>query len=266
MFANVGRILAHRRPRCLVILPTFNERANLPSVVAGVRKVGHDVFVVDDNSPDGTGVIADDLAQSDPGVQVIHRHAKLGLGSAYVAGFHFGLERGYDFMVEMDADGSHSVDHLDPLIQASARSGGLSIGSRYTPGGSTTGWSRRRRLLSRTANVYCQLLLSVGVRDCTSGYRCFPRTLVERLDLAGTLSDGYAFQIEMVYRCRLLGSPVVEIPIRFEDRYAGKSKVSRSEITKALAMVPRLRWRGPVPAYDQDGTATLSHGVRPSQD
>jgi dolichol-phosphate mannosyltransferase len=258
--------LAHPPRRCLVILPTFNERENLASVVAGVRAAGHDVFVVDDNSPDGTGAIADRLAQTDPGVRVIHRDAKLGLGTAYVAGFHFGMERGYDFMVEMDADGSHSVDHLDPLIQASARSGGLSIGSRYAPGGSTTGWSRRRRLLSRTANVYCQLLLGVDVRDCTSGYRCFPRSLLERLDLAGTLSDGYAFQIEMVYRCRLLGSPVVEIPIRFEDRYAGKSKVSRSEITRALTMVPRLRWRGPVPALDHDGTATLRQGVRPSQD
>jgi glycosyltransferase involved in cell wall biosynthesis len=258
--------LAHRRRRCLIILPTFNERANLTGVVAAIREVGHDVLVVDDNSPDGTGAVADLLAETDAGVQVIHRLAKLGLGSAYVAGFRFGLGRDYDFLVQMDADGSHSVAHLEPIIEASARSGGLSIGSRYVRGGSTTGWSRPRRLLSRMANVYCQSLLRAGVHDCTSGYRCFPRDLLERLDVAGTLSDGYAFQIEMVYRCRLLGSPVVEVPIRFHNRFAGQSKVSRSEITKALAAVPRLRLRNPALAWQPDGTATLAHEVRPSPD
>jgi dolichol-phosphate mannosyltransferase len=258
--------MADRGPRCLVILPTFNERANLATVVAGVRAAGHDVLVVDDGSPDGTGEIADQLALSDPGVQVIHRLAKLGLGSAYVAGFRFGLGRGYDFLVQMDADGSHSIAHLDSLIQASAGSGGLSIGSRYARGGSTTGWSWPRRLLSRTANVYCRSLLRVDVHDCTSGYRCFPRALLERLDVAETLSDGYAFQIEMVYRCRLLGSRVVEVPIRFHDRYAGKSKVSRSEITKALALVPRLMWLNPALAWRRDGMATFGHDVRPSPD
>jgi dolichol-phosphate mannosyltransferase len=249
-----------------VILPTFNERANLAPVAAEVRQAGHDVLVVDDNSPDGTGVIAEDLADVDAHVQVIHRLAKLGLGSAYVAGFRFGLGRGYDFMVQMDADGSHSVAHLDSLIGASARSDGLSIGSRYVSGGSTTGWGWPRRLLSRMANVYCQSLLRVGVHDCTSGYRCFPRALLERLDVAGTLSDGYAFQIEMVYRCHLLGSPIVEVPIQFHNRYAGQSKVSRSEITKALTLVPRLRLRNPPLARRPDGTATLAHDVRPSPD
>jgi glycosyltransferase involved in cell wall biosynthesis len=258
--------VAQSRPHCLVILPTFNERANLAGVVAGVRKAGHDVLVVDDKSPDGTGEVADLLAESDPGVEVLHRLAKLGLGSAYVAGFRFGLGRGYDFLVQMDADGSHSVAYLDSIIDASARSGGLSIGSRYVPAGSTTGWSRPRRLLSRMANAYCQSVLSVGVHDCTSGYRCFPRGLLERLDVAGTLSDGYAFQIEMVYRCRLLGSPVVEVPIRFHNRNAGKSKVSRTEITKALAMVPRLRLRNPALTWQPDGTTTLAHDVTPSPD
>jgi dolichol-phosphate mannosyltransferase len=258
--------MADRGPRCLVVLPTFNERANLVTVVAGVRTAGHDVLVVDDGSPDGTGEIADQLALSDPGVQVIHRLAKLGLGSAYVAGFRFGLGRGYDFLVQMDADGSHSVAHLDSLIQASAGSGGLSIGSRYARGGSTTGWSWPRRLLSRTANVYCRSLLRVDVDDCTSGYRCFPRALLERLDVAETLSDGYAFQIEMVHRCRLLRSPVVEVPIRFHDRHAGKSKVSRSEITKALTLVPRLKWLTPAPDWSQAGSAAVGHDVRPSPD
>jgi dolichol-phosphate mannosyltransferase len=222
-------------------------------MVAGVRGMDHDVLVVDDGSPDGTGAIADQLAASDAGVHVIHRPAKLGLGSACRDAFRFGLERGYDFLVEMDADGSHSVAHLNSVIEASARSGGLSIGSRYVPGGSTTGWSWPRRLLSRTANVYCRSLLNIDVRDCTSGYRCFPRSLLERFDLSRTLSDGYAFLIEMVYRCLLLGGPVTEVPIQFHDRYAGKSKVSRAEIAKALTMVPRLRWRHPAPAERRVG-------------
>ena len=258
--------MAYRRRRCLVILPTFNERANLAQVVAGVRAAGPDVLVVDDGSPDGTGEVADRLARSDPGVHVIHRAAKLGLGSAYVAGFLFGLERGYDFLVMMDADGSHSVAHLDALIEASAASGGLSIGSRYARGGSTEGWRRARRLLSRTANVYCRSLLRIDVRDFTSGYRCIPRALLERLAVADMFSDGYAFMIEMVHRCHHLGSPVVEVPIRFQDRYAGKSKVSRSEITKALALVPRLRWLNPSPARHEDGLATVGQDPRPSSD
>ena len=235
-------------------------------MVAGVRSAGHDVLVVDDDSPDGTGEIADRLSASDPGVQVVHRLAKLGLGSACVAGFRFGLERGYDFLVEMDADGSHGVAHLDAVIEASAASGGLSIGSRYVAGGSTEGWSPARRLLSSMANVYCRLLLRVDVDDCTSGYRCFPRALLERLDVAGTVSDGYAFQIEMVHRCHLLGSPIAEVPIRFHNRYAGSSKVSRSEITKALTLVPRLRLRNQAVAHRPDGTATLAHDPRPSPD
>ena len=234
-------------PRCLIILPTFNERANLAGMVTGARAAAHEVLVVDDNSPDGTGLLADDLARSDGGVHVIHRPAKLGLGSAYRAGYRFGLERGYDLLVQMDADRSHSAAHLDPLIQASLRSGGLAIGSRYVHGGSTVGWSMQRRLLSRTANAYCRRVLGIGVRDSTSGYRCLPRELLERLDLSRTLTDGYAFQIEMVYRCLALGFPVVEVPIRFQDRCAGRSKVSRAEITRALLAVPRLRLRHPAP-------------------
>jgi len=258
--------MAYRRSRCLVILPTFNERANLAPVVAGVRAAGHDVLVVDDGSPDGTGEVADHLARSDPGVHVIHRPGKLGLGSACVAGFRFGLGRGYDFLVEMDADGSHGVAHLDAVIEASAASGGLSIGSRYVAGGSTEGWSPARRLLSRTANAYCRSLLRIDVRDFTSGYRCIPRALLERLAVTDMLSDGYAFMIEMVHRCHQLGSPVVEVPIRFQDRYAGKSKVSRSEITKALALVPRLRWLSPSPAPPEDGLAAVGQDARPSPD
>lgn len=228
-------------PRTLVILPTFNERPNLAAVVSGIRRAGFDVLVIDDASQDGTGELADALAAEDPAVGVLHRPRKLGLGSAYVAGFGHGLDRDYDFLVEMDADGSHPVDRLGALVDAATRSGGLAIGSRYRQGGSVVGWGWRRQLLSRGANAYCRTLLGVGVHDATSGFRCFPRGVLESLDAATVISDGYGFQIEMVYRCVQLGHCIVEVPIRFEDRLAGRSKVSKGEIARALALVPRLR-------------------------
>jgi dolichol-phosphate mannosyltransferase len=230
------------RSRVLVILPTYNELPNLAAVVGGVRERGYNVLVVDDNSPDGTGDLAAQLAAADAGVKVLHRPAKLGLGSAYVAGFTSGIEAGHDFLVEMDADGSHRAEHLEALVDAAGRSGGLAIGSRYIRGGGVAGWSFHRLLLSRTANVYCRVLLGVDVRDCTSGFRCFPRSLVERLDLESVVSDGYAFQVEMVHRSLQLGCPVVEVPIQFEERRAGSSKVSGKEIGSAVTLVPRLRW------------------------
>lgn len=226
----------------LVVLPTYNERPNLAGVVGGVRERGFDVLVVDDGSPDGTGELADRIASTDPGVSVLNRPEKLGLGSAYVAGFNHGIEAGYDFLVEMDADGSHRAEHLGALVDAATRSGGLAIGSRYIPGGAVAGWSLHRLVLSRSANLYCRMILGVDVQDCTSGFRCYPRSLVERLDLGSVVSDGYAFQIEMVHRSLRLGCPVVEVPIRFEERRAGLSKVSGKEIGSAIALVPRLRW------------------------
>jgi glycosyltransferase involved in cell wall biosynthesis len=229
--------------RALVVLPTYNECENLERVVSGVRELGCEVLVVDDCSPDGTGELAARLAKSDPGVRLLSRPSKLGLGSAYVAGFTRGLELGYDLMVEMDADGSHRPEHLLDIVAEAARSGGLAIGSRYVPGGAVSGWPWHRKLLSWGANVYCRTLLGVRVRDATSGYRCYPRAVLEAIGLERIVAQGYSFQIEMVYRCLRLGFPVREVPILFEDRIAGHSKVSRGEVTKALTSVLGLRLR-----------------------
>ena len=229
--------------RALVVLPTYDERENLERVVVAVRGRGYDLLVVDDASPDGTGEIADRLAAADERVSVLHRAGKQGLGSAYVAGFRAGLARGYDLLVEMDADGSHLVEHLDAIVAAAAASDGLAIGSRYVAGGSVAGWGPARRFLSWGANAYCRLILGVPTRDATSGYRCYSRRVLEAVGLDRVLSQGYSFQIEMVYRAWRLGFPVVEVPIRFEDRVQGKSKVSEGEVRKALVNVVRMRFR-----------------------
>ena len=230
----------------VVVLPTYNEHQNLEAVVAGVRSLGHDVLVVDDASPDGTGRLADSLAAVDTGVRVLHRAGKLGLGSAYEDGFRLGLKGDYELFVEMDADGSHLHTDLEAIVNAARSSGGLALGSRYVRGGSIIGWPLRRRLLSEAANVYCRILLGVGVRDCTSGFRCYTRDLLEKIGLDQVVSQGYSFQIEMVHRTRRLRRPIVEVPIRFEDRIAGASKVSQGEVRRALWTVLRLtleRWK-----------------------
>jgi dolichol-phosphate mannosyltransferase len=230
----------------LVVLPTFDEVQNLERVVAGVRRLGHNVLIVDDASPDGTGELADRLASADTGVRVLHRARKLGLGSAYEDGFRVGLADGAQLLVEMDADGSHLPENLDAIVAAARRVGGLAIGSRYIPGGSIEGWPFYRWLLSWGANAYCRMLLGLPTRDCTSGYRCYTNELVTHIGLDEVVSQGYSFQIEMVWRARRLGYEVVEVPIRFEDRVAGASKVSRGEIRRALWTVLRLslgRWK-----------------------
>lgn len=231
-----------RGEHALVVLPTYSERENLAAVVAGVRALGHSVLVVDDASPDGTGDLADGLAAADPEVAVLHRPGKLGLGSAYVQGFRWGLERGHHLFVEMDADGSHLPVHLPAIIEAAAGCGGLAVGSRWIPGGSVHGWGPARFVLSRGANLYTRTILGISVRDATSGFRCYTRALLERIGLERVVSQGYSFQIEMVYRALRAGFRVVEVPIRFEDRTQGASKVSRSEVTRALASVLRLRF------------------------
>jgi len=225
----------------LVVLPTFNEKDNLERVVTGVRHLGHDVLIVDDASPDGTGEIADAFAESDPGVRVLHRERKLGIGSAYLDAFRIGLAEGSRLFVEMDADGSHRAQDLDSIVDASRGSGGLAVGSRYIRGGQIVGWPAHRLFLSSGANIYCRTLLGLGVRDCTSGFRCYTRALLSAIKLDEVQSQGYSFQIEMVHRTVRLGYPVVEVPIRFEDRVAGASKVSQGEIRRALWTVLRLR-------------------------
>jgi glycosyltransferase involved in cell wall biosynthesis len=237
------RILTERKTaptEVLVVLPTYNELENLEKVVASVRHLGYDVLVVDDASPDGTGELADQLAAADSGVRVLHRERKLGLGSAYEDAFRIGLADGTALFVEMDADGSHQPGDLDAIVDAARGSGGLAVGSRYIRGGEIVGWPPHRRLLSWAANVYCRILLGLSTRDCTSGYRCYTRDLLSSIGLDEVVSQGYSFQIEMVYRAKRLGYPVVEVPIRFEDRVAGASKVSRGEVRRALWTVLRL--------------------------
>ncbi len=237
-----GRLTERRTAptEVLVVLPTFNEKENLERVVASVRHLGHDVLVVDDASPDGTGEIADRLAAADPGVRALHRERKLGIGSAYEDAFRIGLAEGTALFVEMDADGSHRAQDLDSIVDAARGCGGLAIGSRYIRGGEIVGWPAHRLLLSRGANVYTRTLLGVRVHDCTSGFRCYTRDLLSTLNLDEVVSQGYSFQIEMVQRTVKLGYPVVEVPIRFEDRVAGASKVSQGEIRRALWTVLRL--------------------------
>ncbi len=241
-----GRNLTPRTTRpteVLVVLPTFNELDNLERVVAGVRHLGHDVLIVDDASPDGTGKLADELAAADSSVRVLHRERKLGIGSAYEDAFRIGLAEGNALFVEMDADGSHRSQDLDSIVDAARGSGGLAIGSRYMRGGQIVGWPAHRLLLSRGANAYCRTLLGLRVRDCTSGFRCYTRDLLAGIRLDEVVSQGYSFQIEMVHRTVKLGYPVVEVPIRFEDRVAGASKVSQGEIRRALWTVLRLRMK-----------------------
>ena len=224
----------------LVVLPTYNESQNIEKVVAGVRHLGHDVLIVDDASPDGTADIADRLAAADPGVRVLHRPRKLGLGSAYEDAFRIGLAEGSSLFVEMDADGSHLAKDLDSIVDAARGCGGLAIGSRYIRGGEIDGWPAHRWLLSWAANIYCRMLLGLPTRDCTSGFRCHTRDLLQQVGLDSVVSQGYSFQIEMVHRTKRLGFPIIEVPIRFEDRVAGASKVSRGEVRRALWTVLRL--------------------------
>ena len=227
----------------LVILPTYNEKENLETVAGGVRRLGLEILVVDDNSPDGTGQIADRIAAADAGVTVLHRSGKLGLGSAYVEAFGIGLERGYQLLVEMDADGSHRVEHLPTIIAAARANGGIGLGSRYCAGGAVSGWGWPRRFLSWGANVYCRALLGLDVNDCTSGFRCYTRSVLEAIGLERVISDGYSFQIEMIYLAARKGFKVTEVPILFEDRRAGASKVTRGEIVTDFLSVIKMRLR-----------------------
>ena len=234
----------HRAPRrTLVVVPTFNEKDNLEPIVRAIHAfLDTDVLVVDDGSPDGTGAIADRLAANDPRVHVLHRQGKQGLGTAYIAGFRFAIERGYERVCEMDADFSHAPWDLPRLVFA-AESADLVIGSRYVKGGCTVGWDFRRRLLSRGANLYARTILASGIRDNTAGFRCFSVAALQKLDLAAVSAQGYAFQIEMAFRMVRGGFRVREIPIHFVDRRVGSSKMDGKVAREALLLVPKLRGR-----------------------
>ena len=229
--------------RTLVITPTYNERTNLPlfaRALADVAPMSH-LLVVDDASPDGTGEVADRLAREDARVHVLHRAHKMGLGTAYVDGFHYGLARGYDVFVQMDTDLSHDPKHLQSFFEALETGADVVVGSRNVPGGAVEGWGLGRHLLSKGGSLYSRLILAVSVRDLTSGYKAYTRKALGAIDISSIRSNGYSFQIETTYRALRRGLRVAEVPIVFFDRRAGHSKMSRAIFLEAVVMVWKLR-------------------------
>ena len=230
--------------QALIVTPTYNELHNLEALVAGVFEVlpEVDILVVDDGSPDGTGELADEIAARDTRVEVMHRTGKLGLGTAYLAGFAWGLERGYEYIFEMDADLSHDPRCLPSFLEALEGGADLVIGSRNVPGGDVEGWGPFRNLLSKGGSLYSRTILGLDIRDLTSGYKAFRRTVLESIHLDEVRSEGYSFQIELTYRAVLKGFRVAEVPIVFVDRRVGQSKMSGNVFLEAVLMVPWLRW------------------------
>jgi dolichol-phosphate mannosyltransferase len=233
--------------RVWVVIPTYNEAFNVERIVratadelARVVPDEHRVLVVDDNSPDGTGSIADSVAAELPSVEVLHRSAKAGLGNAYLAGFERALAGGAELVIEMDADFSHDPSYLGPLLHAAADAD-LVLGSRYVAGGGVRDWGWLRRMVSRGGGAYARLILRVDVRDLTGGFKCIRREVLEAVDLPSVRAEGYVFQIEVTYRALLAGFRVREIPIVFRDRTAGTSKMSTRIALEAMWLVPRLR-------------------------
>lgn len=229
--------------RTLVIVPTYDERENLPLVLGRLLAAAPqvDVLVADDNSPDGTGEVADSLAADDARgrIHVLHRTGKQGLGAAYIAGFRWGLERGYDVLVEMDADGSHPPERLPAMLEALEGGADLVIGSRYVPGGSVVNWPWQRHVISRGGNVYSRIMLGVGIKDITAGYRAYRADAIAALDLDDIQSHGYCFQIDMTWRLLSTGRRVVEVPITFTERTVGQSKMSESIFREAAVNVAK---------------------------
>jgi dolichol-phosphate mannosyltransferase len=229
--------------RAVICLPTYDERENLAPILRAIHAVAPavDVLVIDDASPDGTGALADELAARDARVKVLHRAGKQGLGRAYLAGFAWALERGYGLVLEMDADFSHDPRHLPELL-AAARDADVVLGSRWVKGGGTVNWGLGRKLVSRGGSLYARTILGVGVRDLTGGFKCFRREVLEAVDLATVECSGYAFQIELTYRALRKGFRVVEVPIVFTERRAGRSKMSRRILLEAVAKVWSMRF------------------------
>ncbi len=226
-FAPLGEVL--------VIIPTYNEAENIQPIVSRVRAAVPDahVLVADDNSPDGTGKLADKLAADDDHVHVLHRHGKEGLGAAYLAGFRWGIEHGYGVLVEMDADGSHQPEELPRLLTA-LKGADLVLGSRWIPGGRVVNWPKSREMLSRGGSTYSRLMLGVSIRDVTGGYRAFRRETLEGLGMEEVASAGYCFQVDLAWRAHKAGYHVVEVPITFVERERGSSKMSRGIVAEAL--------------------------------
>ena len=229
--------------RALVCIPTYNERENIEAIARAALAADPriDLLIIDDNSPDGTGRIADELAAADPRAHVLHRPHKQGLGRAYLDGFRWALERGYAFILEMDADFSHDPRYLPGFLDRAEAGVDLILGSRYVPGGGTVNWGLGRKLVSRAGSLYARTILGLRQRDLTGGFKCFRRGVLESIDLASVRSSGYAFQIELTYRTIQKGFSVMEIPIVFEDRRVGQSKMTGQIVLEALAMVWKLR-------------------------
>jgi dolichol-phosphate mannosyltransferase len=229
--------------RTLIVSGTYNERENLPLFVREVRSAAPeaDLLIVDDNSPDGTGRIADDLAAADPQVRVMHRPGKLGLGSAYVQAFTRGMSEGYEWFIQMDADLSHDARYLPEFVRALDEGYDIVIGSRNIRGGGVVGWGPGRHIMSKGGSLYSRLILGVPVYDLTSGYKAYSRRALDAIRMQDVRSNGYSYQIEMTYRGALHGMRVKEIPITFVDRTMGRSKMSRKIFLEAVVMVWKLR-------------------------
>ena len=258
--------------RVLVIIPTYNEIASLPGILDRVRASvpGADVLVVDDGSPDGTGELADDRAAADERIHVLHRAEKAGLGAAYLAGFAWGLEQGYDALVEMDADGSHRPEELPRLLDA-LEEADLVLGSRWVPGGTVLNWPTSRKVLSRGGNLYTRLALGIPLRDATGGYRAFRAGTLRALGLHDVASEGYCFQVDLAWRALQQGLVVREVPITFVERAAGTSKMSRDIVLEALWRVTQWgaahRWaqaRGALDGGRSRSAAPRALGRAPS--
>jgi dolichol-phosphate mannosyltransferase len=230
-----------------IIVPTYNERENLPHALNRIREVadGHGLqlhtLIVDDNSPDGTGQLADRLAEEYPDVSVLHRTAKEGLGRAYMDGFRHAMDQGADILFEMDADLSHDAAYLPDLLRAVEQGADVALGSRYVKGGGVENWPLSRKLISRGGSLYSRIILGLPYHDLTGGYKCFRRRVLETLDLDSIGASGYGFQIEMTYRAHQAGFKITEVPIIFVDRQVGTSKMSKGIFLEAMLMVWRLR-------------------------
>jgi dolichol-phosphate mannosyltransferase len=219
----------------LVIIPTYNEVENIKPITARVRSSVPEahLLIADDNSPDGTGKLADELAAEDDHIHVLHRKGKEGLGAAYLAGFRWGIDQGYGVLVEMDADGSHQPEELSRLLTA-LKGADLVLGSRWVPGGRVVNWPKSREFLSRGGSTYSRLMLGVGIRDVTGGYRAFRKETLEGIGMEEVASAGYCFQVDMAWRAAQKGFHVVEVPITFVERERGDSKMSRNIVVEAL--------------------------------
>jgi dolichol-phosphate mannosyltransferase len=266
----------HEPPRrMIVIIPTYNERENLELIVDRIHAVVPDasVLVVDDNSPDGTGEIADRLAADDARIHVLHRPGKSGLGAAYLAGFSWGLRHGYEALVEMDADGSHDPAYL-PALLAGLKDADLVLGSRWVRGGRVLNWPKHREILSRGGNAYVRLMLGLRIRDATGGYRAFRAGTLRAIDLASVESTGYCFQIDLTVRAVRAGLTVAEVPITFTERARGTSKMSQAIVIEALWRVTQWRFsrgrrgdtQGGHSAVHQRGALETAAAARPSEE